>query len=744
MTTSLQSDFENLSLDLARQVEQQCQRFETAWKANERPRIEVFVADVPEAGRAVLLRELIVLDVLYRRNAGEPCRSEYYQERFPKLDASWLAGVVAEPAHAPTNPPENARIVDKEDAETLPPSLHAPVGANDTSDDHGDPATPSAESAVTPAKGSFEDSWPSIPGYEILGELGRGGMGVVYKARHVTLNRLVALKLIQAHAWSDEHWQARFCTEAEAVARLQHPNVVQIFEIGEQDGRPFLALEYASGGSLDEKLKGTPLPPAEAAGMVEVLARAVHATHQIGVIHRDLKPANVLLTADGTLKITDFGLAKKLDTSLAHTQSGHIVGTPSYMAPEQAAGKNREIGPGTDVYALGAILYELLTGRPPFKAATPIDTVLQVLQDEPVPPRQLQPRTPRDLETICLKCLKKEPALRYASAAALASDLRRFLDGEPIRARPVPWWEHAVYWTKREPLWAVMVAPIIVTVMIVLPMLAASIALLLLLAVTLVRARRAVFTCGVTTLVLAGLSSYLYITMQPSNLGEVQYDVNWFHYLVAFNILAWLTAFYSLISRGIAWYLGASAWVTLFWAIVGTILAFCGYLIGVGLATAGLFEEPLAGAQFRSFIWVWPWPVRWATLSLIGAIGGAVLGASRQKWRSGPNPLATAPSLKERDYLNTRTLRGRLRATSLVLMVAFGAVLISAGFNSPIGGRVPLPWLGFFFVGYALLGLFGVNVWSRGPLDPRFDQRNQNDNDHGQQAAEPHKAFRVK
>ena len=289
-----------------------------------------------------------------------------------------------------------------------------------------------------------------VPGYEILKELGRGGMGVVYQARHVQLDRVVALKMVLAGAHAGPDDLVRFRTEAEAVARLTHPNIVQIHEIGEHEGKPFFSLELVSGGSLHDKLDGTPLPAQEAAQLVQTLARAIHVAHQRNVIHRDLKPANVLLTEDGTPKITDFGLAKKLDEA-SQTQSGAIMGTPSYLAPEQAGDKQLPISPATDVYALGAILYECLTGRPPFKAATAMDTVLQVISNEPVAPRQLQPRTPRDLETICLKCLQKEPAKRYQSAEELADDLQRWSNDEPIVARRVGAWERCVKWMKRRP-----------------------------------------------------------------------------------------------------------------------------------------------------------------------------------------------------------------------------------------------------------------------------------------------------
>jgi hypothetical protein len=303
---------------------------------------------------------------------------------------------------------------------------------------------------------------PEIPRYTVIGKLGRGGMGVVYQARQLQLNRLVALKMILAGSHADEQDLARFRREAEAVARLQHPNVVQIYEVGEHNGLPYLALEFCSGGSLDKKLKGGPLSFPEAAHLVEVLARAMHAAHQQQIVHRDLKPANVLLTADGTPKITDFGLAKCLDDSAGYTPSNAALGTPSYMAPEQAGGRGKTISLAADVYALGAILYELLTGRPPFQAATDLDTILQVVSDEPVPPRQLQPQVPRDLETICLKCLQKEPGQRYESAEALAGDLRRFLEGRPIRARPVGRLPRVVKWAKRAPALATLLGVLLV------------------------------------------------------------------------------------------------------------------------------------------------------------------------------------------------------------------------------------------------------------------------------------------
>jgi WD40 repeat protein/tRNA A-37 threonylcarbamoyl transferase component Bud32 len=335
------------------------------------------------------------------------------------------------------------------------PSLPAPVPSLEL------PAPPTIAPATRSAPSGTDSTMhaaASVPGYEIEGELGRGGMGVVYRARQVKAGRSVALKMILsgAHAGSGE--LARFVREAEVVARLTHPNIVPVFEVGEYQGLPFFSMELVSGGSLDRRIAGTPQPPQQAATLVEKLARAVQAAHEAGVIHRDLKPANVLLVESSdtpleksTPKVTDFGLAKRLDQANGPTQSGDVMGTPSYMAPEQARGLAKSVGPAADVYALGAILYELLTGRPPFRGATALDTLQQVVAEDPVAVRRLNPQVPRDLETICLECLRKEPPRRYTSAAKLADDLGRFLAGEPVVARPVGALERAAKWAKRRP-----------------------------------------------------------------------------------------------------------------------------------------------------------------------------------------------------------------------------------------------------------------------------------------------------
>jgi eukaryotic-like serine/threonine-protein kinase len=302
---------------------------------------------------------------------------------------------------------------------------------------------------------------PAIDGYEILGELGRGGMGVVYRARQVRLNRPCVLKMILGGAHAGAEAVARFLAEAQAIARLQHPHIVQIHSIGETEGLPYFELEYVDGGSLDRRLNGTPWPARRAAELIEALARGVAEAHRLGIVHRDLKPGNVLLMADGTPKITDFGLAKSLAADSGLTRTDSIMGSPGYMAPEQAEGKTKHVGPLADVYALGAILYELLTGGPPFRGTTVLEILDQVKNAEPMPPSRLVPRLPRDVETIALKCMQKQSEKRYESAAALADDLRRFLGGEPIVARPVPAWDRAWRWCRRHPAPSALTAAVV-------------------------------------------------------------------------------------------------------------------------------------------------------------------------------------------------------------------------------------------------------------------------------------------
>jgi tetratricopeptide (TPR) repeat protein len=291
----------------------------------------------------------------------------------------------------------------------------------------------------------------TVPGYEIICKLGQGGMGIVYQARQCSLQRLIALKMILAEVGSNAQACVRFRTEAEAVARLQHPNIVQIYEIGEHAGRPFVSLEYIDGGSLSVHVAGVAQPEREAARLMETLARAVHYMHQRGILHRDLKPNNILVTANGTPKIADFGLAKIQGVDVGVSQSEMTIGTPSYMAPEQAGGNSKNLTLAADVYSLGAILYELLTGRAPFRGATPLDTLEQVRNQEPILPRRLRRCISIDLQTICLKCLQKEPRQRYASAGDLADDLHYYLERRPIKARPLPAWRRLGKFARRHP-----------------------------------------------------------------------------------------------------------------------------------------------------------------------------------------------------------------------------------------------------------------------------------------------------
>jgi serine/threonine-protein kinase len=314
-----------------------------------------------------------------------------------------------------------------------PPTLPAPtLQASSPQLTEGTTAPASVEataSASTPATG-----FTPFGEYDLLDELGRGGMGVVYKALDRGLNRVVAVKMILPGALPGPTELRRFQTEAEAAAQLSHPHIVTVHRVGVVEGRPFYSMDFVEGPSLSQRLAQGPLPGRDAARYLVAVARAVHHAHERGILHRDLKPGNILLGNDDRPRVADFGLAKQFNSQAGHTRTGAIVGTPSYMAPEQAAGR-KDLGPACDVYGLGALFYELLTGRPPFQAETPLETLMQVVEREPAPPRLLNPSVDRDLETICLKCLEKEPGARYADAAAVADDLERYLNDESIQAR---------------------------------------------------------------------------------------------------------------------------------------------------------------------------------------------------------------------------------------------------------------------------------------------------------------------
>jgi WD40 repeat protein len=457
-------------------LESAVKRFEHAWRQGPRPALEDYLP--AGDGRQLVLVELVHIDLELRLKAGEAARVEEYFDRYPQLagDRSTAVELIAIEYQLRRRGEPGLALDDylqrfPQYREVLPQQL--------------DPATLLGSATPRRPAGLPGHAPVEVAGYEILEVLGRGGMGIVYKARHRALNRLVALKMIRFDGHAEPGDVSRFRREAALVAQLQHPHIVQIYEIGEQAGRPFFAMEFIAGGSLDRHLAGTPQPARAAAQLVETLARTIHHAHQHDIIHRDLKPANILLQkseipnpqsetnrptevsdsgfqiSDFTPKVTDFGLAKLLHgTAARSTQSGEVLGTPSYMAPEQAAGKSAPFGPATDVYGLGSILYDMLTGRPPFKAETALETLLQVQFTDPVSPSHLQPKLPRDLVTICLRCLQKEPRQRYASALALAEDLRRFLDGRPIQARPVGMLARTVKWARRRPAVAALGAGI--------------------------------------------------------------------------------------------------------------------------------------------------------------------------------------------------------------------------------------------------------------------------------------------
>jgi WD40 repeat protein/tRNA A-37 threonylcarbamoyl transferase component Bud32 len=416
---------------IGRDVDEACDRFEAAWRAGYRPQIEEFLGDPTAPDYLTLLRYLLAVELDYRGGLGATPELSEYRRRFPgheRLIGSIFTRFAARSLSTTGTDTETPDLPITRDVEYPGPAGHA-----------GEP-------------------FPDIPGCEILSELGRGGMGVVYLARQVRLNRLCALKITLPGKRTVAVARARFLAEAEMIARLRHPNIVQIYGLGEHEGLAYFEMEYIEGGSLARRLDGTPWAPEPAARMIAALARAIGDAHRLGIVHRDLKPANVLLTDDGTPKVVDFGLAKSLESESNLTQSGVFIGTPSYAAPEQAEGQ--AVGPAADIYALGAIFYHLLTGRPPFQAATVFRTLDHVRSADPVPPSRLQPGLPRDAETIALKCLEKDPRRRYAEAAALVEDLDRFLAGRPILARPTGAVERLRKWVHRRPAVAALTAAV--------------------------------------------------------------------------------------------------------------------------------------------------------------------------------------------------------------------------------------------------------------------------------------------
>ncbi len=420
-TASFHGSSAGLPVELALELDGHCDAFEAGWRAGPRPSVENATAAITDPLRAAVLRELVALDAFYRRQAGERPTADEYLARFPDLDPVWLAGAVAG---------DDPRTVSAVDA---PATAEVPLGTR---------------------VGYFGD-------YELLAEIARGGMGVVYRARQESLERVVALKMVRAGEFPTPAAGRRFRREVEAVAALDHPNLLPIHEVGEHAGRAYYTMPLLEGGSLAARVKDYAISPgatradarsrqAATARLLAMVARAVHHAHQRGILHRDLKPSNVLLDAKGEPHVVDFGLARRIGSASSLTATGAVLGTPSYMAPEQARG-GTDVTTQADVYGLGAVLYELLTGRPPFKGVDALDTLAQVRDREVIRPGAISPLIDRDLETICLKCLSKEAAKRYDSAAALADDLDRWARGEPILARRAGTVERAAKWVRRHP-----------------------------------------------------------------------------------------------------------------------------------------------------------------------------------------------------------------------------------------------------------------------------------------------------
>ena len=421
-------DTSHLDINVARRIDAICRLFEADWRRGRQPRIEDYMAELSDEGQASLRVELEALEQELRSSVKAVPRGEN--------DAAAEAPTLAH-AESRTHLIPVSGHASTHEQTTLAPGNQATL-------DHGSSST-SRDVDRAPARVRY------FGDYEILREIARGGMGVVFQARQVSLNRPVALKMILAGQLANANDVKRFYTEAEAAANLDHPGIVPIYEVGEHDGQHYFSMGFIEGQSLANRLAEGPLPAHEAAELIRRVCEAIEYAHQHGVIHRDLKPANILLDRKGNPRVSDFGLAKKVEGDSSLTASGQIMGTPSYMPPEQASGNRGAVGTAADVYALGATLYALVTGRPPFQAATAMDTVLQVIGDDPVSPRSLNPTVDRDIEIICLKCLEKEPARRYPSASALAADLGRYLKGEPITARPVGGPERAWRWARRKP-----------------------------------------------------------------------------------------------------------------------------------------------------------------------------------------------------------------------------------------------------------------------------------------------------
>jgi serine/threonine protein kinase/tetratricopeptide (TPR) repeat protein len=430
------TDGATILLDDRKRIDSVCDRFEAAWRRGERPDLLSFLSGIAEPVRSQLFRELLALELELRRGDGERLDPRSYRDRYREYSAIIDAAFAMEPSAETTDTPS------------------------------GDPGA--TQPGTGPSRGGGYDRIEEAlhaAGYEVERELGRGGMGIVYRARQMALNRTVALKVIRAGGFATDAERLRFQNEAEAVAQLDHPQIVPIHEVGERGGLLYFSMKLVTGAGLDERLDHYQGDPRASARVTMLVAEAVHHAHQRGILHRDLKPANILLDERGDPHVTDFGLARRIEGEGELTRSGLIVGTPSYMSPEQASGKKgTPLTTATDVYGLGSILYALLAGRAPHAGSSLVETLDLVREASPEPPSRRNPIVPRDLEVICLKCLEKDPSRRYPDAQALADDLQRWLSGQPITARPVGPLTRLAMWCRRHPLPAALAALLVVSV----------------------------------------------------------------------------------------------------------------------------------------------------------------------------------------------------------------------------------------------------------------------------------------
>lgn len=413
-----------LPFEVGKRIDAVCDRFETEMRLGRQVSIEEFLSEVAASDRPYLLRELITLEVDYRCRNGEVPAASEYKQRFNEIEIDWLAALI-----------DRLSRMAKQKEVVFPPTINR----------------------TDQTLGWEQDQKIHYFGdYELLSEVARGGMGVVYRARQLSLDRIVAIKRVLSGNLATGAEIDRFYAEARMAAQLDHPNIVPLFEVGNHDGHHYISMGFVDGANLDQLTSDVLLEPRKAADIMLTVSKAVQYAHDHGIIHRDLKPSNILIDKSGNPRITDFGLAKQLDDKHNQTESGQVLGTPSYMPPEQAAGRTNAVGPHSDVYALGAVLYALLTGRPPFKGASVLHTLNDVLAKEPVRPKQLNAGIPKDLETIVLKCLEKSIPKRYATADALADELQKFLEGRPIAARPIGKLNRGWRWCRRNPVVALL------------------------------------------------------------------------------------------------------------------------------------------------------------------------------------------------------------------------------------------------------------------------------------------------